>query len=80
MDGLVNSPAARDKAYLVHPMTNLKKHLEIGPTIISHGNGVRIFDDSGKEYIEGMAGLWCTSLGYGEELSLIHISEPTRPY
>jgi 4-aminobutyrate--pyruvate transaminase len=67
MDGLANSPAARDKAYLVHPMTNLKKHLEIGPTIISHGNGVRVFDDTGKEYIEGMAGLWCTSLGYGEE-------------
>ncbi len=67
MDGLANSPAARDKAYLVHPMTNLKKHLEIGPTILSHGKGVHVYDDAGKEYIEGMAGLWCTSLGYGEE-------------
>ena len=67
MDGLANSPAARDKAFLIHPMTNLKKHLDIGPTIISKGKGVRVWDDTGKEYIEGMAGLWCTSLGYGEE-------------
>ncbi len=67
MDGIANSPAARDKAFLVHPMTDLKKHLEIGPTILSHGQGVRVWDDAGREYIEGMAGLWCTSLGYGEE-------------
>lgn len=67
MDGIANSPAARDKAFLVHPMTNLQKHLEIGPTILSHGKGVRVWDDAGKEYIEGMAGLWCTALGYGEE-------------
>ena len=26
-----------------------------------------MYDDTGKEFIEGMAGLWCTSLGYGEE-------------
>ena len=67
MDGIANSPAARDKAFLVHPMTDLKKHLDIGPTILSHGKGVRVWDDAGREYIEGMAGLWCTSLGYGEE-------------
>lgn len=67
MDGIANSPAARDKAFLVHPMTNLQKHLEIGPTILSHGKGVHVWDDAGKEYIEGMAGLWCTALGYGEE-------------
>ena len=67
MDGFGNSPAARDKAFLVHPMTNLKKHLDIGPTILTGGSGVRVTDDAGREYIEGMAGLWCTSLGYGEE-------------
>ena len=67
MDGIANSPSARDKAFLVHPMTNLKAHLDVGPTIIESGSGVRVKDDAGKEYIEGMAGLWCTSLGYGNE-------------
>jgi len=62
-----NSAAARDIAYYLHPYTNLKAHEENGPLIINSGKGVFVYDDQGKEYIEGMAGLWCTSLGYGEE-------------
>lgn len=61
-----NSLAARDTAYSVHPYTNLRRHLDTGPLVIVRGEGVRVFDDSGKEYIEGMAGLWCTSLGWAE--------------
>jgi L-2,4-diaminobutyrate transaminase len=29
------------------------------------GNGVRVQDAGGKEYLDGMAGLWCVNLGYG---------------
>ena len=35
--------------------------------IISRGDGVRVFDDSGKDYIESVAGLWCASLGFSNE-------------
>ena len=34
--------------------------------IITHGRGVNVYDDQGKEYIEGLAGLWCVSLGFSE--------------
>lgn len=64
---LGNSAASRDIAYHVHGYTNLKKHEERGPLIITEGRGVRVVDDQGKSYIEGLAGLWCASLGYGEE-------------
>ena len=67
MNKLINSPASRDIAYHIHGYTNLKQHEEDGPFIISCGSGVRVFDDAGSSYIEGLAGLWCTSLGYGEE-------------
>ena len=67
MDTAGNSAASRDKAYLMHPMTNLKRHLEIEPTVVTGGKGIYVYDDAGKEYIEGLAGLWCTSLGFGEE-------------
>ena len=30
-------------------------------------DGVYIYDSEGNRYLEGMAGLWCTSLGYGNE-------------
>jgi 4-aminobutyrate---pyruvate transaminase len=62
-----NSASSRDKAYYLHPYTNLKTHEDVGPLVIERGEGVHVFDDSGKAYIEGMAGLWCTSLGFGEE-------------
>ncbi len=67
MAQLGNSAASRDIEYHVHGYTNLKKHEEIGPFIIERAEGVRIYDDTGRGYIEGMAGLWCTSLGYNEE-------------
>jgi len=62
-----NSAASRDIAYQVHGYTNLKKHEERGPLIITGGSGIRVTDDSGKSYIEGLAGLWCTSLGFQED-------------
>ncbi len=62
-----NSAAARDIAYTLHPYTNLKQHQESGPLVITGGQGVRVRDENGKTYIEGMAGLWCTALGWSEE-------------
>ncbi|MBS0472278.1 MAG: aminotransferase class III-fold pyridoxal phosphate-dependent enzyme [Proteobacteria bacterium] len=56
----------RDVASVLHPYTNLVKFRETGPMIISHGQGVRVYDEHGKDYIEAMAGLWCTALGWGE--------------
>src|ERR1043165_6529987 len=67
MKPLVNSPSARDIAYVVHPYTNLKAHLNDGPLIIREGKGVWVTDDAGNKYIEGLAGLWCASLGFDEQ-------------
>jgi 4-aminobutyrate--pyruvate transaminase len=62
-----NSPAARDIAFHLHSYTNAKKHEAEGSLVISSGKGVYVYDDDGKAYFEGMSGLWCLSLGYGEE-------------
>jgi len=35
--------------------------------IISKGEGIYVFDEMGKKYIEGLAGLWCTSLGFSNK-------------
>jgi 4-aminobutyrate--pyruvate transaminase len=61
-----NSAAARDIAYHLHPFTNLSTHEERGPFIVTKGDGVYVSDDEGNRYIEGLAGLWCTSLGFSE--------------
>ncbi len=62
-----NSAAARDIANVLHPYTDLQTHQEVGPTVISHGKGVRVWDEAGRDYIESVAGLWCASLGFDNE-------------
>jgi len=59
--------AVRDVETLVHPYVNLATFRETGPLIIERGKGIYVYDTEGKPYIEGMAGLWCTALGYGNE-------------
>lgn len=67
MSAIGNSAASRDKAFVLHPYTNLHAHETQGPLIIERGEGVRVYDDADNAYIEGMASLWCVSLGWGEE-------------
>ncbi|MBL6933498.1 MAG: aspartate aminotransferase family protein [Rhodospirillales bacterium] len=62
-----NSLAGRDLAYSLHPYTNLAVHEERGPFIITRGEGIYVYDDQDNQYIEGLAGLWCTGLGFSEK-------------
>jgi 4-aminobutyrate--pyruvate transaminase len=62
-----NSASARDVANTLHPYTDLRAHLEAGPMIISRGEGVRVWDENGRGYIESVAGLWCAALGFSNE-------------
>ena len=40
-----NSVAARDIANVLHPYTDLEAHQQAGPVVISHGKGVRVWDE-----------------------------------
>lgn len=61
-----NSLGRRDQETLVHPYTHLRRHLTDGPLVITRGEGINVYDEDGKGYIEGMSGLWCASLGFSE--------------
>ncbi len=64
MNVMPNSAAARDIAYYVHPQTNLRRHAEVGPVVVSKGDGVYVEDEAGNRYLETVAGLWCAALGF----------------
>ncbi len=51
-------------APIIYPQTNPKATEQLN---IVSGNGVYVYDDKGKRYLEGMSGLWSASLGYGNE-------------
>jgi 4-aminobutyrate--pyruvate transaminase len=61
---MLSNLATRDVETLIHPYTQLAAFRETGPLVLERGEGVWVYDTEGKGYIEGMAGLWCTSLGY----------------
>jgi 4-aminobutyrate---pyruvate transaminase len=58
--------ASRDIATAIHPYTNLKLHEDEGPLVIAEGDGVFVRGEDGRMYLEGLAGLWCVSLGFSE--------------
>jgi 4-aminobutyrate---pyruvate transaminase len=64
---VLSNLAVRDVETLVHPYTQLASFRETGPLILERGEGVWVYDTEGRPYIEGMAGLWCTALGYSNE-------------
>jgi 4-aminobutyrate--pyruvate transaminase len=74
--------AVRDIETLIHPYTNLSAFRQTGPVVIEEGKGIYVHDSDGKQYIEGLAGLWCTSLGYGNEELVDTAAEQMRklPY
>lgn len=62
-----NSAEARDIAHHMHAYTDPLRHAETGPLVIEGGEGIYVTDNSGKRYIEAMAGLWSTAVGFNEK-------------
>ncbi len=65
-DAMPNSLSAKDVAYSLHPYTNLALHQDKGPLVITRGEGIRVWDEDGRDYIDALGGLWCASLGFSE--------------
>jgi 4-aminobutyrate--pyruvate transaminase len=65
-DQPTNPLARADIATELHPYTDARLHEQTGPIVIERGNGIYVYDNTGKEYIEAMAGLWSVALGFNE--------------
>lgn len=63
---MTNTAGFTDVALHLHPQTDPRAHEGRGPLIIAEGDGAWVVDDAGRRYIEGMAGLWCASLGFND--------------
>src|SRR5580692_852152 len=56
---------ALDAAHHVHPFTDTAALNKEGVRVITRADGVYLWDSEGKKIIDGMAGLWCVQVGYG---------------
>ncbi len=53
---------------------SLKKE-EGGSRIINRAEGVRLYDVEGQELLDGMSGLWCVQVGYGQPSIVAAVSQ-----
>ena len=56
-----------DAEHHVHPFTDYADLANKGVRVITHGEGIYLWDSEGQKLLDGMAGLWCCQLGYGNE-------------
>ena len=57
-----------DKAHVWHHLTQHKPFETADPRIIVEGKGMRVWDATGKEYIDAVSGaVWTVNVGYGRE-------------
>lgn len=57
---------ANDVQWHLHPMTNPQVQKQVGPEIVSDAAGIHMTID-GKRVIDGLSGLGCVNIGYGNE-------------
>jgi putrescine aminotransferase len=56
---------ALDAAHHVHPFTDAAALNRDGARVIVEADGVYLWDSDGNKIIDGLAGLWCVQVGYG---------------
>ncbi|SCW79987.1 Adenosylmethionine-8-amino-7-oxononanoate aminotransferase [Rhizobium mongolense subsp. loessense] len=64
---LSNSLIELDRAHLVHPVASYRSHENLGVRVLASASGATLTDASGKQLIDGFAGLWCVNAGYGHD-------------
>ncbi|MGO6817133.1 aspartate aminotransferase family protein [Rhizobium brockwellii] len=62
-----NSLIELDRAHLIHPVASYRGHEKLGVRVLASAKGATVTDASGKQLIDGFAGLWCVNAGYGHE-------------
>lgn len=74
-----------DRNNLLHPFAETRNLGKVEPRAYTNAKGINITDQNGKQYIDGVAGLWCVNAGYGrteiieavtEQLNELHYYNP----
>ncbi|MHA2940428.1 aspartate aminotransferase family protein [Vibrio sp. RC27] len=53
-----------DANHCLHPFSNFSELNTKGALLIDRAEGIYIYDQSGKQYLDAMSGLWCINMGY----------------
>jgi len=59
-----NNIVSDDLKYIWHPCSQMKDYETLPPIAVERGEGVRLYDVNGKEYIDIVSSWWCNLLGH----------------
>lgn len=62
-----NSLIELDRAHWVHPVASWRGHEQAGVRVLASAKGATVTDATGRQLLDGFAGLWCVNAGYGHE-------------
>src|ERR1700722_18712920 len=57
---------------------NQMKTFSEDPLILVEGTGIRVFDDAGKSYIDGLSGVFAVSLGHSATTVMDAVADQVR--
>lgn len=55
----------KDQNHFLHPWAEFPRFEKHGSLVIAEGKGAYVYDAHGKRYLDGIGGLWCVNIGYG---------------
>ena len=67
-----------DRDHFLHPWTHFDSFKAEGSLVIAEGKGAYVYDSTGKRYLDGIGGLWCVNIGYGNEEMVQAIADQAR--
>ena len=67
-----------DCRHLIHPWADLSVSSTQKKLIVAKAKGIYIYDELGKPYIDGIAGMWCVNIGHGREEMADTIAQQIR--
>ncbi|GGK55913.1 aminotransferase [Amphritea balenae] len=57
----------QDKDHYIHPWTDFSTFKETGSMILADSDNVHVTDGEGRQYLDGIGGLWCVNIGYARK-------------
>ncbi|MEZ5925176.1 MAG: aminotransferase [Hyphomicrobiaceae bacterium] len=66
-DSALSEARTYDNLHWFHPWEDMTRPGQHDRSIITEGKGIYITDESGRQLIDGPAGMWCVQIGYGVE-------------
>ena len=67
-----NSPSSEDlhswdREHFIHPWHDMKYWRDYDNMLVTEADGIYMYDETGKKFIDGPGGMWCVQIGYGQK-------------